>query len=233
MDIRIIINSIILIFILHIIILNIDFTVDIGNKKNVENFDNSENKENSMNFLMSNTNDSSNEEFKKKLLKYIQVDEPRKDTVFESKNKLQVEASNSFVSSDNVPNFESNVADISKFYNINYDNLNEDQLKSTSIEKLQAVNSKEPDHVSVDTQSKQPCNVKSYGRESTVTPDTWTYKDELPMNGGKMNGIIGFDGLESQFAIFNPNKLNLQTANDPNFKNVAHDDLRKPIVYEN
>ena len=53
------------------------------------------------------------------------------------------------------------------------------------------------------------------------------------MNGGKINGIVGFDTLESQFAIYNPNKLNLQTANQNNFNNIPHDDLRKPIVYEN
>jgi hypothetical protein len=233
MDIRIIINSIILIFILHIIILNINYTIDIGNKNKIENFDNENNKENSMNFLMGNNNDSSNEEFKKKLLKYIQVNEPVKENAFEKKNTLSVEASNSFVSSDNVPNFESNVADISKFYKVNYDNLNEDELKSTSIEKLQSVNSKEQNNITIDPQSKESCNVKSYGRESTVVPDTWTYKNELPMNGGQMNGIIGFDNLESQFAIFNPNKLNLQSSNNPNLKNIAHDDLRKPIVYEN
>ena len=53
------------------------------------------------------------------------------------------------------------------------------------------------------------------------------------MNGGIMNGIVGFDSLESQFAIYNPNKLNLQVDNENKFNNIPHDDLRKPIVYEN
>ena len=76
-------------------------------------------------------------------------------------------------------------------------------------------------------------NVSVTTRESTVNPDNWTYKNELPMNGGNMNGIIGFDALESQFSIYNPNKLNLQDANSSNFDNIPHNDLRKPIVYEN
>jgi hypothetical protein len=38
MDIKIIINSFILLFILHIIILNINYSKDIGKKKNIENF---------------------------------------------------------------------------------------------------------------------------------------------------------------------------------------------------
>jgi hypothetical protein len=230
MDIKIIINSFIIIFILHIIILNINYSLEIGKKNKIENFKDST-KENSINFLTSNDSSDSNEEFKKKLLKYIQQDqlEDIKKTEFEKKNILPVEASNSYLSNNNTPNFESNVADISKFYNINYDNLDESQLKETSIESLNKIK----DVVTIDTQSKQPCNIKSYGRESTATPDNWNYKDELPMNGGVMNGIVGFDSLESQFAIYNPNKLNLQSVNDDSFNNIPHDDLRKPIVYEN
>jgi hypothetical protein len=235
MDIKIIINSFIILFILHIIILNINYSKDIGNKKNIENFKDSNkekiSKEKSLDFLMGDKDESDND-FKKKLLKYIQEDVPVKETEFENKNLNKIMPSNSFVNNNNTPNFESNVADISKFYKINYDNLDETQLKETSIDDLNKIG-KEKDTINIDTQSKQPCNVKNYGRESTVTPDNWVYKDELPMNGGNMNGIIGFDSLESQFAIYNPNKLNLQTANSNNFDNIPHDDLRKPIVYEN
>ena len=55
----------------------------------------------------------------------------------------------------------------------------------------------------------------------------------MPMNGGNMNGIVGFDTLESQYSIYNPNKLNIQQNDDTKFKNIPHDDLRKPIIYEN
>jgi hypothetical protein len=199
--------------------------------KDVENFESPDTK-NSMDFLTNNNNTNENDEFKKKLLKYIQQDEPIKKTEFEKKNVFEVGASNTYVNNNNTPNFESNVADISKFFKVNYDNLDENELKATSIEDINKLN-KEKKNISIDQQSKEPCNVKSYGRESTVTPDNWVYKDELPMNGGQMNGIIGFDSLESQFAIYNPNKLNLQSANDNNFENIPHNDLRKPIVYEN
>ena len=80
------------------------------------------------------------------------------------------------------------------------------------------------------------------GRESIELPTSWQYKSELPMNGGSMNGIYGFDNLESQFASFNDNsvngndhangtQVNLQPSNDNNFKNIPHNDLRKPVVY--
>lgn len=232
MNIKIIINAFIIIFILHIIILNINYSVTVGNKKvnELENFESPDTKK-SMDFL-TNNNSNDNDEFKKKLLKYIQQDEPPKESEFEKKNVLEVGASNTYVNNNNTPNFESNVADISKFFKVNYDNLDENELKATSIEDISKLN-KEKKNITIDPQSKTPCNVKNYGRESTATPDNWVYKNELPMNGGGMNGIIGFDSLESQFAIYNPNKLNLQSANDNNFENIPHDDLRKPIVYEN
>ena len=229
MNIKIIINSLIILFIFHIIILNINYHVVVGKKQNVESFIDSEKKDSSIDFL---TNNNGNDEFKKKLMKYIQQTEVVKEVEFENKNVNKIGASNSYLSDNNDPNFESNVADISKFYKFNYDNLNEDQLKSTSIEKLNK-DEKVEDNKTIDAQSKDSCNIKNYGRESTVTPDNWVYKDELPMNGGQMNGIIGFDSLESQFAIYNPNKLNLQSSAENKFNNIPHDDLRKPIVYEN
>lgn len=224
MDIRIIINSLIIIFILHIIILNINYHIDIGKKPNIEKFSSNEVNDNSLNFLTENNNN--NDEFKKKLLNYIQENEVIKETEFENKNINKVNASNTFISDNNYPNFESNVANISKFYKVNYDNLNEDELKETSIEKINKEN------IYIDNQTKEkPDN--DYVRKTNITPDNWLYKDELPMNGGIMNGIVGFDSLESQFAIYGNNKLNLQSSDENNFNNIPHDDLRKPIIYEN
>jgi hypothetical protein len=247
MDIRIIINALIIIFILHIIILNVNYTFDIGNKKIKENFDNNDKKEDSMSFLKE-TNAPSDEDFKKKLMKYIEEPKEHKKTEFEEKNLNKVEASNTYVSSDNVPNFESNVADISKFFKINYDNLDENDLKATSIDTLKSVNLEKnnSNNINLEQYKDIDSNIDSnkdlkeqseksihFGRDSQVNPDTWSYKAELPMNGGNMNGIFGFDSLESQFATFNSNKLNLQNSDSNNFKNVAHNDLRKPVVYEN
>lgn len=214
MDIKIIINSLLIILILHIIILNINYTISIGTKIK-ESFVVKTN-EDSINFLT--TNNDANDEFKKKLLKYVQQDVPVVETEFENKNLNKIQPSNSFLSNNNEPNFESNVADVSKFYKINFDSLNENELKTTSVELLKKT---------------EECKKVDYVREPTVNPDTWGYKNELPMNGGIMNGIVGFDSLESQFAIYNPNKLNLQIETENKFNNIPHDDLRKPIVYEN
>ena len=138
MDIKIIINAFILIFILHIIIINLNYTKNIGQKRtktvlnNLENFDNSEKK--SLDFLIGNDHKNEKDsDFQKKLMNYIKHPVPKEKTEFEQKNKSDVEASNSFLSDNNEPNFESNVANISKFYNINYDNMDENTLKSTSL----------------------------------------------------------------------------------------------------
>lgn len=234
MNIKVIINSIILIFILHIIILNINYSVNVGNKNKIENFEDVK-KENSMAFLTDNT---SNEEFKKKLLNYMQYDQqPKLQTEFENKNVLNIKPSNSYLSNNNEPNFESNVADISKFYKVNYDNLDENNLKTASDELMATpINKLKNDIIKeniVNTGVGKECNENPYLRKSNNEPDTWNYKNEIPMNGGTMNGITGFDSLESQFSLYNPNKLNLQNIDDTKFNNIPHDDLRKPIVYEN
>ena len=231
MNIKIIINSFIIIFILHIILININYSYTIGKKNELfTNSDKENNKKNSLDFLM-NDNVEPNEDFKKKLSNYIQQSNKSNDnTNFDNKNINTILPSNSFLSDKNVPNFESNVANIDKFYKINYDNLNENELneiQSTSIESLKNSTTV------IDKKDIEPCKDTEYIRNSTVSPDTWEYKNELPMNGGKMNGIFGFDSLESQFAIYNPNKLNLQESTSNNFIDLPHEDLRKPVLYEN
>lgn len=257
MNIRVIINALLIILILHIIILNIDFRVTIGKNINIDKnkyLENFEEKKvgikpdniseiNSLDFL---TND--NDEFKKKLTKFIKEEPVQPENNFEKKNILPVSAANAYLNDNNVPNFESNVADISKFFKINYDNLNEDQLRSTSIEDLRKNHNNSPDSMESGVIHEQMISKKNitsatikenneinpFVRTSKENPDTWSYKNELPMNGGTIvNGILGFDSLESQFAVYNPNKLNLQAADSNNFDNIPHDDLRKPIIYEN
>lgn len=198
MDFKLIINSIILIFFIHIILLNINYNISFGNKK-IETFSD---KDDSMAFL---TNSNNDEDFKKKMLKYVNQPSSLEKEI------PKIEASNTFLSNNNEPNFESNVADISKFYKVNHNNPHEDS-KNLNLSENQNQNQ----------------NENTEKRDSQVNPDNWSYKNELPMNGGGMNGIIGFDSLESQFAMFNPNK-----SNSSEFNNIPHNDLRKPIIYEN
>ena len=219
MNFKIIIHALILIFIIHIIIINIDYEIDIGKK--IENFKNNISNEDkkkddkSLDFLLENKDNDNEFMAKMKSISDSQVlnTKEKDDSVIPS---------NGFLNNENVPNFESNVEDTSKFYKIqnNYDNLDETDLKTTSIEDL----NKKSNNVGVDI----PPNHNTNTRKSEDKPTTWEYNNELAMNGALMNGISGFDGLESQYANFGT-PINLES-NKNNYENIPHDDLRKPVV---
>lgn len=267
MNYHVIFNALILLFILHIFLSNIDYHQIIGIPKKIENFgrqlgvpDNKEEEqkkmeyEQSLRFLQdSNSSPAQNDEdFKKKLLSFINKKEtpvgPSETAMksFEDRNVYPILPSNSFTSNVNVPNFESNVLDVQKFYkrNIEFDNLSENQLESSIKENFDSqkdsytnertssdvvMKSTPIPNLSNDTNdSRSP-----FGRISTEQPPVWTYKNEMPMNGGSMGGgIVGYDSLESQFSLYSSGVMNMQPANSANFQVIPHDDLRKPIKYE-
>ena len=215
MNFKVIIHALILIFIIHIIIINLDYEIDIGKK--IEKFDNSKQKKTenkSLDFLLENKDDN---EFINRM-KEMSNSVEKKENLPDNK---EIIPSNGYLNNENHPNFEANVEDVSKFYKIqnNYDNLDQNELQTTSLEDLK----KKSENIITDIQKINP-----EGRVSEDKPNVWEYKNEFAMNGGSMNGIIGFDGLESQYAGFGSN-LNLEE-NKQNFENIPHDDLRKPVV---
>jgi len=251
MNFNIIIHALIIIFILHVIIINLDYIINIGNKinipKNVENMTNQKqiknteknNESESLDFLLGNS--KKNDAFQKKMSNYIQDIQVRKNEIkdFDIKNEFPVIAANSFLDNENTPNFESNVANTPKFYKINnndddaskftnsYDNLNENDLKQTSLSTLKNNNN----IITKSTNVGKDINISSNTvRQSEVNPDNWSYKNDLPMNGSPMNGIVGFDGLESQYADFG-SFFKLETNTKQPIETLPHDDLRKPVVY--
>ena len=251
MNLNIIIHALIIIFILHIILINIKYSVTIGysNKNNVEKMTNQKefyigekNKDDeSIDFLLGNNN-KKDDLFKKKMNDYIKDIQFNKTETksFDDKNEFPVEASNNYLDNKETPNFESNVIDTSKFYeinkhndNLNYDNLNEKDLKETSLSSL-GISNTSPDNLFKDKNNNLTnINIDSNTvRQSTINPDNWKYKNEFPMNGGLMNGIVGFDELESQYADFG-SFLQVKNNTTQPFEKIPHDDLRKPIIYNN
>lgn len=258
MSFHIILNALIILFILHVFLQNIQFNQIIGEPKRIiqEHFgkqlgvpDSPKEEakkidyQKSIQFLQSDDDSSvaeNDDEFKKKLLSMIGGDSSLTPSQkqFEKKNVLPVLPSNSFTSDKNTPNFESNVLNVQKFYTKNdvFDNLDASELK-TSIENY--TNERSYDNTvlkatPIPNLSNDVNDSKSsFGRIATENPPTWSYKSELPMNGGDMGGIVGFDSLESQFSMYESGVMNKQKADSPNFKMVPHDDLRKPIIYEN
>jgi hypothetical protein len=250
MNFNIIIHALIIIFILHVIIINLDYTIIIGNKrnipKNIENMTNQKqtknieknNESESLDFLLGNS--KKNDAFQQKMNNYIKEIQVRKNETkdFDTKNEFPVIAANSFLDNENTPNFESNVADTPKFYKINnnddtskfansYDNLNENDLKQTSLSTLK----NNSNIFNKSTNVEKDINIASNTvRQSQVNPDNWSYKNDFPMNGAPMNGIVGFDGLESQYADFG-SFFKLETNTKQPIETLPHDDLRKPVVY--
>jgi len=193
-----------------------------------EHFGTSSNSGANVDFLMSGSK-GGEDEFQQKLMKYMQVDvKPPVVTEFEKKNISEVKPNDDYASDNNVPNFESNVLDFSKFYNVSFDNMSENDLKNATP--ICNVAEKEGSKVAQISGNDSMCDGKTV-RQAKELPVTWEYKNELPMNGGSMGGIVGFDNLESQFSSFGGMGMDLQPADDNNFKNIPHDDLRKPIVY--
>ena len=255
MNFNIIIHALIIIFILHVIIINLDYTIIIGNKrnipKNIENMTNQKqtknieknNESESLDFLLGNS--KKNDAFQQKMNNYIKEIQVRKNETqnFDTKNEFPVIAANSFLDNENTPNFESNVADTPKFYKINnnddtskfansYDNLNENELKQTSLSSLKNnSNNNNSNIINKSSNIEKDINIASNTvRQSQVNPDNWSYKNDFPMNGAPMNGIVGFDGLESQYADFGT-FFKLETNTKQPIETLPHDDLRKPIVY--
>ena len=221
MNFKIIIHAIILLFILHIIIINIDYEINIGKK--IEKFNNNNNakitnssKNSSLDFLLENK--EKDNEFIQKMNEINNNSSDKSE--FIKKNTSEILPSNNYLSNENSPNFESNVEDTSKFYiQNNYNDLNEKQLQSTSLDDL----NKQSNNIATDI--KKITNT----RESKENPSVWEYNNEFAMNGGDMNGIIGFDGLESQYANFGA-PLTMTNDDKSQYNNIPHDDLRKPVV---
>jgi len=244
MNIQIIINAVLVLFIIHIILINIDYSIEIGKEKNEHFINNKESDKDKNMDKNTNKNNSSNEtdDFNQKLLNYIQQNEMKEN---EKNRDNEIKASNTYVSDNNHPNFESDVLNVSKFYTQSFDSLNENELMKTSL--MKSVENNESDFNKAYERSTQLNKLQNMGgkerpelklspphegRQSQELPLTWSYNDELPMNGGSMQGIFGFDSLESSFAEYGLVKGDIESNKDSNFKNIPHDDLRKPIVYE-
>jgi hypothetical protein len=134
----------------------------------------------------------------------------------------------------NVPNFESNVLDYTKFYKINKNNDDSKAIiknKKNSTNFISPVSTPE-NSVSV---SPRPFNSVDTGkiasRPSRGLPDRWEYANDLPMNGGMFGSIVGLDSSESLYSSFDGSAVSFKKCAEEVVARIPHDDLRKPIVY--
>ena len=188
MNLRLIVNAFLIILAIHLLLENLNFHISIGDP--TEYFSN---------YLDNGEPDDYDP--KQELLDYISGNNVH-ETI--SRNEV-VKPSNYYVSNDNVPTFDSNVTDIRDHYQYNPESSasgswgNPESSASGSWEdptKKQF----EPIEQAMDKLTQTPAHLAPDG---TIKPDTWVYKNELPMNGGAVRGgVHGFDTLESDFAAF-------------------------------
>lgn len=224
MNYKVIFNALIIILIVHLLIINLDFNeiLDFSSTGTVEGYqdnthdDQDGNMQNLLNQQVGD-NDSTNtsedeetkEDFQNELLDYA------KSIKFDSSTDIL--PMNYYESNENTPNFESNVANVSKFYDNNYENLSRDDLKQ------------------LDTSNQLVNEVGCVGRQTNSSddqPDYWKYQNELPMNGGDMGGIVGFDSLDGQYGLYDDNGQATGQActSDGMNLDLQNNDLRKPDV---
>lgn len=193
---KILINAILIIILLHLIIKNIELhkTFNLFGVK--ESF---ANEDDSLNFLQDISDDFSIENFdnncsSKSFLELV-------DYVNKCDDKNVIRPGNYYATDENTSNFKSNVLNVNKFYNRNeqipgsYEGLEGEQLQNLSKTTLNDVKD----------QTCFPMRNKKQNLES-VQPDNWNYKNELPMNGGNiLKNVSGFDNLNTGYASYNQN----------------------------
>ena len=82
--------------------------------------------------------------------------------------------------------------------------------------------------------TKEVASVKlncSQEQNNTVQSDSWKYNNELPMNGGDMGGIFGYNNLESNYASFD-DKTELDKCKNSTCV-MNSDDIRMGLGYPN
>jgi len=214
MNLRFIINTVIIVLILHFILENIDLRIDIGT---AEQFVNKLNANDSLKFLTENT---------------LEGFDPRQDIIDYINNKSNDVRGDGFYTTDyNNAHFNSNVTDVQSFYNINadpndcthfgFDGINFENVKKAKCQDKSAPSGfKElasrqvatPNQAPAPTASNQDSkdSLESYmnlGSEfqnvpPAYQPEQWHYKGESPMNGGVQEGVVGYTKIEDDFAPF-------------------------------
>lgn len=232
MNYKVIFNALIIIFIVHLVIQNINHTEVINLSNLTERFsgeeshvnDDTNNRNTNKGDVNKNTNDTQdtdnsdepdvNEAFENNELKNELLDYAKS---FKIDSNTGVLPGNYFENNENVPNFESNVADVSKFYKNNYDSLDKNELINTNTSN-KLVNELNCTDKQVNTSNNQP--------------DYWAYQNELPMNGGEIGGVVGFNNLEGQYGIYDDSDLNQKNCKLDGMENhLNSNDLRKPDIF--
>ncbi len=151
------------------------------------------------------------------------------DTQVERNMQNTITPANTFDSMDylNTPNFESNVLDFNQFYTINR-NRDREPVRKNNIQQV----STPTNSLSLSPRSLSSADTgKIASRPSRQLPDRWEYANDLPMNGGMFGSIVGLDSSESLYSPYEGGAVSMKKCAQEVIARVPHNDLRKPIIY--
>jgi|TARA_B110000967_G_C18680716_1_gene457896 hypothetical protein len=107
--------------------------------------------------------------------------------------------------SESTPNFDTDVTNISKYFQTNYDSIVAKKIGDNN-------NNKKKEPIEQDSVSKTHCYIDDKDNGCTMSNVKWKYKDEQVQNGGDfIGGVTAFNGIGSEYAVYNTSQLNLQT----------------------
>jgi|TARA_B110000971_G_scaffold220412_2_gene263929 hypothetical protein len=229
METKILINSLLLILIFYILIDCIPHRYVFGTKKTPHQYVNRQ--ENFNNKIGDNEFGGDNIEIKdniNELYDYMDNKFDRMSTDILDSN--DVKPDNYFTNDNNTPNFNTGGVNTSRFYDMNMDGVMPDKLEKSNY--VSPGDKKETETVMIDKQSKNSSIIDDVtNKEKVFKPDTWQYKNELPMNGGAFNGLTGFDSQGGSYAIYSQTELNLEQCNSET-KCTKVDDLRNGMMQD-
>ena len=115
----------------------------------------------------------------------------------------QVNPANFYTQDFNTPNFTTNVMDLRKYYDYDLP-----ASKSTGEPKEDKSGSRDGDMLRRTEADNFPWleGPDKNQNKNVMESDYWSYKDELPMNGGNFNGLVGYQNMGGAFAFFDQYK---------------------------
>ena len=186
---RFIINTVIIVLILHFILENLDLKIEIGSKELFATSSPSSkeklNAEESLKFLTENT---------------VEGFDPRQDLLDYIQNKTTDIRGDGFYKTDyNTPHFDSNLTDVQSFYNINADTNDCSHFGFDGINLHNMLNQKEgATKIEGFKNREQKNNYQNINPQ--YQPEEWSYKNDFPMNGGQQEGVVGYTKIEDDYA---------------------------------
>jgi hypothetical protein len=115
----------------------------------------------------------------------------------------QVNPSNFYTQNFNTPNFTTDVLDLRKYYDYDLP-----ASKSTDKPKDDKSGSLDGDMLRRTEADNFPWleGPDKNKNKNIMESDYWSYKDELPMNGGSFDGLVGYQNIGGAFAFFDQYK---------------------------